>query len=62
MSFEKLATVYVFCADYHEGQSSRLYRILSKISSKGLDLKGDWNEWRSSDYYHHLVNKYSGEI
>ena len=34
MSFDKLAAVYVFCMNYHEGQDSRKYRILSKINSQ----------------------------
>ena len=31
MSFNKIAALYVFCMNYHEGQSSRLYRIMSRI-------------------------------
>ena len=33
MSFDRIAATYVFCMDYHSGQGSRLYRILSKIST-----------------------------
>ena len=57
MSFETNATLYVFCADYHDGQWSRLYRIMCKIG-KYLDLKGDWNEWRSTELYARLVERY----
>jgi hypothetical protein len=32
MSFDKIAALYVFCMNYHEGQGSRLYRLLSKLS------------------------------
>ena len=31
MSFDKVAAVYVFCMNYHEGQFSRLYRLMSRI-------------------------------
>lgn len=34
MSIDKLEAIYVFCMNYHEGQWSQKYRILSKISSK----------------------------
>lgn len=33
MSFDRIAATYVFAMNYHEGQGSRLYRILSKIST-----------------------------
>ena len=36
MSFDKLAGIYVYCMDYHNGQWSRLYRLMSRI---GLRLK-----------------------
>lgn len=31
MSIDKLAGIYVYCMDYHSGQWSREYRILSRI-------------------------------
>ena len=31
MSFETMAGVFVYCHDFHSGQASRLYRLLSKI-------------------------------
>lgn len=31
--FERLAGLYVYCMDYHEGQNSKLYRILSRIET-----------------------------
>lgn len=34
MSFDKLAALYVFCMSYHTGQSSRLYRLMSRIGSQ----------------------------
>ena len=45
MSFDLLGAVYVFCANYHSGQNSRLYRILSRISAKGLHLSD--NAWEA---------------
>lgn len=38
MSFDKIAALYVFCANYHSGQNSRLYRILSRIANRGIRL------------------------
>jgi hypothetical protein len=58
MSFEKLAGIYVYCADFHEGQWSRLYRLMSRIrirlsdsAWKGIrrgkdDPHGEWEESR----------------
>ena len=31
MSFDTMAGIYVYCADYHSGQWSRLYRLMSRI-------------------------------
>ena len=64
MSFDKLAGIYVYCMDYHEGQWSRLYRILSRISKKELNLRdssieevrtGDWEE--AHEVYQHLKER-----
>ena len=30
--------LYVFCMDYHEGQGSRLYRIMSRIVRRGIRI------------------------
>jgi hypothetical protein len=38
MSFDKLAAVYVWCANNHTGQWSREYRIMSRIVKRGLHL------------------------
>ncbi len=38
MGFDKLAAVYVWCADNHGGQGSREYRIMSRISARGISL------------------------
>lgn len=38
MSFDKTAALYVYCANYHTGQGSRLYRIMSCITERGINL------------------------
>ena len=37
MSFDTLAGLYVYAMDYHTGQGSRLYRIMSRIRATLLD-------------------------
>ena len=60
MSFEKIAATYVYCMDYHGGQWSREYRILSKISTQyKLWLSDNMiDEMRESPVYLNLVDKY----
>lgn len=71
MSFDKLAALYVFCANYHTGQASRLYRIMSRIAKRGIGLSDSaWEaiqdgtgraamEWSESHcIYHALVAKH----
>lgn len=50
MSFDTVCGLYVFCADYHAGQGSRLYRILSRIASRYRPRLSDraWAAIRSS--------------
>jgi len=36
MSCDFIFALYVFCCDFHGGQTSRLYRILSRIASRGI--------------------------
>ena len=67
MSIEKLAGVYVYCMDFHGGQWSRLYRLMSRIRitlrdshiaaiRRGKDDKG--NEWEESRrVYRHLKRR-----
>jgi hypothetical protein len=38
MSMDLLAALYVWCANHHEGQWSREYRIMSRIAKRGLRL------------------------
>ena len=70
MSFDRIAATYVFCMNYHEGQNSRLYRILSKItrhyrinlSDRAIDaIQGDKiiAEWAYANViYNHLVERF----
>lgn len=37
MSFDTLAGIYVYCMDYHSGQNSRLYRLMSRIRARLSD-------------------------
>lgn len=48
MSFERVAALYVWCADNHGGQWSRGYRIMSRISKMGLKLTD--NAWEAIQY------------
>ena len=58
MSFDTLAGIYAYAMDYHTGQGSRLYRIMSRIratlSDRAIaairrgkdDPKGEWEQAR----------------
>jgi hypothetical protein len=69
MSFDKIAAVYVYCMDYHTGQWSREYRILSRISSqyrlKLTDsaikvIQSNNNEWQdASQIYNQSVKTHA---
>ena len=74
MSLDLTFALYVFCSDYHGGQSSRLYRILSRITSRGIRIsdhaeaairrgKNDHNnEWEQArTYYRQLKRKYAND-
>jgi hypothetical protein len=37
MSFDTLAGIYVYAMDYHTGQGSRLYRLMSRIRANLSD-------------------------
>jgi hypothetical protein len=45
MSFDKAAALYVFCADFHGGQNSRLYRIMSRLGGKWYRLRLSNSAW-----------------
>jgi hypothetical protein len=74
MSLDFTFALYVFCSDYHGGQSSRLYRILSRVTSRGIRIsdhaeaairrgKNDPdNEWEQArTYYRQLKRKYAND-
>lgn len=57
MSFDKLAGIYVFCANYHEGQNSRLYRIMSRIASRDIRLTDSaWAQIEASPTLNEMEN------
>lgn len=39
MNPDFIFALYVFCMNYHSGQWSRGYRILSRISKRGISLR-----------------------
>ena len=51
----------VFCIDYHSGQWSRGYRILSKLYPFKL-TDNCIKECRESELYAYLIDKYSKSI
>ena len=53
--------LYVFCMDYHSGQSSRGYRLLSKLGPARL-TDSCITECRESDVYQHLVENYANKV
>ena len=74
MSSDFTFALYVFCCDFHGGQTSRLFRILSRIASRGIrvtdhaeaairrgkdDPKNEWEQART--YYRQLKRKYAND-
>ncbi len=65
--FELYGALWLFCSQYHSGQSSRGYRILSRLSragySPGLSLQQ--NEFESDEQrelYDELVRNHSQTV
>lgn len=58
---ENYFELYVFCMDYHSGQWSRGYRILSKLGPANL-TDSCIEECRESEIYMYLVEQYGGRI
>ena len=53
--------IAVFLMDYHSGQWSRGYRILSKMRPE--NFSADFcEEMRNTEYYGHLVANYENEV
>lgn len=68
MSFKKLVILRVFAMDYHSGQSSRGYKILSMTFLR-LKAKGKYHiedhilkAARRTKLYKDLVDKYGDKI
>lgn len=51
----------VFCMDYHSGQWSRGYRILSRLQPFHI-ADSDYKELRESEVYQYLVANYADKI
>lgn len=62
--FELVSTLYVLCADYHSGQWSRGYRILSRITTRYNPRLSDshWKEIRESELYTTLAERYGDKL
>ena len=63
--FDAMAAMYVYCMDYHEGQWSRLYRILCRLgrhihlTDNAINqIRDGGEEWDiAHEYYKSLVDK-----
>lgn len=56
-------TLYVLCSDYHGGQWSRGYRILSRLWRKGMQLTDScFTEIRSGELYQGLARRYKEKL
>jgi hypothetical protein len=51
----------VFCMDYHSGQWSRGYRLLSRMSPRNFTSEL-CNELRETELYIQLEEKYSNKV
>lgn len=63
--FELVATLYVLCMDYHSGQWSRGYRLLSRITSRYRrpHISDAYAAViRSSELYATLVRRYGARL
>lgn len=58
---ENYFELYVFCMDYHSGQWSRGYRLMSLLGPARL-TDSCIEECRESEVYAHLVSKYEGKV
>ena len=65
--FDLYGALYVFCRDYHSGQWSRGYRILSRLSrmgyKPGLSLQcNKFETLEQKQIYRYLVKNYKNKI
>lgn len=62
--FDLYAAFYIFCTDYHSGQASRGYRILSRLTKAGYNpglsvQRGFFENEEQYNIYNQLVNRYA---
>jgi hypothetical protein len=63
--FDLMLTLFVLCQDYHSGQWSRGYRILSRIYSRYKNPSVSdmgYDEIRKSSLYNELATKYGDKL
>ena len=51
----------VFCMDYHSGQNSRGYRLLSKLNPENFSSRL-CEELRETDCYQYLIMRYAKTV
>lgn len=65
MSFELIAALYLVCSDYHSGQWSRGYRILSRITRQYKPRNIDKRllaEPDIAELYRRIVENYANKL
>ena len=65
--FDLYGALWLFCSQFHSGQNSRGYRILSRLVRKGyqpgLSLqRGEFESDAQECVYWELVEKYAGSV
>ena len=64
---DALFALYVYCMNYHWGQSSAEYEIMCRIGARLTDnaidgIMGGSDEWYNAhNYYKELIREFSGE-
>ena len=65
--FDLYGALWLFCSEYHGGQWSRGYRILSRLVlagySPGIGLQeGRFESPEQEEIYNHLVTEYASSV
>ena len=65
--FDLYGALWLLCSEYHGGQSSRGYRILSRLDSAGYKpgeglQRGRFESANQEAIYRHLVIRYGKEV
>lgn len=66
MNSDTIAGIYVYCMDFHQGQSSRLYRLMCKLQShykiyltdraiNSISGNSDSNDWYIAQQVYHTL-------